>query len=76
VTIYGITTTYGIRMHPYPDFQCSKFQGHQIMPLCFIATFTPLRKEEKKKKKKKKRKNQPTFEGSYLKNALRDLVEI
>jgi len=49
MTIYDITTTFGIRMHPYPDFQCTKFQGNQIMPLCFIATFTPLRKEEKKK---------------------------
>jgi len=35
-------------MHPYSDFQCIKFQGNQIMPLCFIATFTPLQKEEKK----------------------------
>jgi len=26
------------------------------MPLCFIATFTPLRKEEKKEEKKKKEK--------------------
>jgi len=40
------------------------------MPLCFIATFTPLRKEENKGKK------QPTFEGSYLGNAWHDLVEI
>jgi len=49
MTIYGITTTFGIRMHPYPDFQCTKFQGNQILPLCFIATFTPLQKGEKKK---------------------------
>jgi len=41
VTIYGIATKFGIRMHPYPDFQCTKFQGNQIMPLCVIATFTP-----------------------------------
>jgi len=67
MTIYDITTTFGIRMHPYPDFQCTKFQGNQIMPLCFIATFTPLRKEEKKE-------TQPTFEGSYLGNAWHDLV--
>jgi len=40
------------------------------MPLCFIATFTPLRKEKRKKEKKR------TFEGSYLRNAWRDLVEI
>jgi len=42
------------------------------MPLCFIATFTPLRKEEEKKNEE----TQPTFEGSYLGNAWRDLVEI
>jgi len=36
------------------------------MPLCFIATFTPLRKEE----------TEPTFEGSYLRNVWRDLIEI
>jgi len=77
VTIYGITTTFGIRMHLYPDFQCTKFQGNRIMPLCFIVTLTPLRKERKKKKEKKKNEEtQPTFEGSYLGNAWRDLVEI
>jgi len=53
-------------MYPYPDFQ-----GNWIIPLCFIATFTPLRKE-----RKKKNETQPTFEGSYLGNAWRDLVEI
>jgi len=45
------------------------------MPLCFIATFTPLRKEEKKERKKNE-ETQPTFEGSYLRNAWRDLVKI
>jgi len=47
VTIYGIATKFGIRMHPY---RCTKFQGNPIMPLCFIATFTPWRKEEKKQR--------------------------
>jgi len=56
VTIYGITTTFGIRMQPYPDFQCTKFQGNRIIPLCFIATFTPLQKEEKKRKINKTKK--------------------
>jgi len=70
VTIYGITTKFGIEMHPYPDFQCTKFQANRIMPLCFITTFTPLRKEEKKKETK------PIFEDSYLGNARCDLVEI
>ena len=73
MTIYGITTKFGIEMHPYPDFQCTKFQGNRIMHLCFITTFTPLRKEEKKEKKNEK--TQPTFEGSYLRNAWHDLVE-
>jgi len=41
--------------------------------LCFIATFTPLRKEEERRKNEE---TQPTFEGSYLGNAWRDLVEI
>jgi len=31
------------------------------MHLCFITTFTPLRKEEKKNEETK-----PVFEGSYL----------
>jgi len=47
VTIYGITTKFGIKMHPYPDFQCTKFQGNRIMHLRFITTFTHLRKEKK-----------------------------
>jgi len=50
VTIYGIITKFGIRMHPYPDFQCTKFLGNQIIALCFIATFTPWWKEKKAKK--------------------------
>jgi len=51
-------------------FQCTKFQGNQIMPLCsYFHTFT-------KRKKKKNEKTLPTFEGSYLRNAQRDLVEI
>jgi len=65
VTIYGITTKFGIEMHPYPDFQCTKFQGNRIMHLYFITTFTPLRKEEEKKNEETK----PIFEGSYLGNA-------
>jgi len=44
------------------------------MLLCFIATFTPLQKE--RKKKKKNQETQLTFEGSYLGNAWRDLVEM
>jgi len=47
VTIYGITIKFGIRLHPYPDFQCTKFQGNRIMPLCFIATFTKKKKTNK-----------------------------
>jgi len=43
------------------------------MPLYFIATFTPLRKE---KKEKKNEETQPAFEGSYLGNTWHDLVEI
>jgi len=39
VTIYDITTKFGIRMHLYPAFQCTKFQA--IMHLCFITIFTP-----------------------------------
>jgi len=65
VTIYGITTKFGIRMHLYHDFQCTKFQGNRIMPLCFIAT---LRKEEEKKTKK--------LLKVHILNAWRDLVEI
>jgi len=38
------------------------------MDFCFITTFTP---EEKKNKETK-----PIFEGSYLRNAQCDLVEI
>jgi len=72
VTIYSITAKFGIRMHPYPDFQCTKFKGNRIMHFCFITTFTPLRKE----KEKKNEETQPIFEGSYLGNAWCDLVEI
>jgi len=68
VTIYGITTKFGIEMHPYSDFQCTKFQGNRRMHFCFITTFTPLRKEEKKKRKKNE-ETKPIFEGSYLGNA-------
>jgi len=70
VTIYGIATKFGIGMHPYPDFQCTKFQGNRIMHFCFITTFTPLRKEEKNEETK------PIFEGLYLGNAWCNLVEI
>jgi len=38
--LYGITTKFGIRMHPYADFQCTKFQGNLVMSLCLITTFT------------------------------------
>jgi len=62
VTIYGIATKFGIGMHPYPNFQCTKFQGNLIMHLCFITTFTPLRKVEEKKKNEE---TKPIFEGSY-----------
>jgi len=41
------------------------------MHLCFITTFTPLRKEQKRNKETK-----PIFEGSYLRNARCDLVVI
>jgi len=76
VTIYGITTKLGIRLHPYRDFQRTKFQGNWIMPLCFIATFTPLQKEKKKKKKKTKKLSQLLKVHTYLENPWRDLVEI
>jgi len=44
------------------------------MHFCFIITFTPLRKEVGKNNKNKETK--PIFEGSYLRNALCDLIEI
>jgi len=69
-TIDGITTKFGVGMHPYSDFQCTKFQGNRITHFCFTTTFTPLRKEEKNVETK------PIFEGSYLRNALCDLAEI
>jgi len=72
VTIYSITTKFGIQLHTYPNFQCTKLQGNQIMHFCFITTFTPLRKEGEKKRKETK----PIFEGSYLVNTQCDLVEI
>jgi len=65
VTIYDITTNFGIRIRLYPAFQCTKFQGNWIMHLCFITTFTPWRK-----KKGKNEETKPVFEGSYLGNAL------
>jgi len=65
VTIYDITTKFGIGMHPYPDFQCTKFQGNQIMHFCFNLW-----------KEKKNEETKPIFEGSYLGNAWCDLVEI
>jgi len=49
-TIYGIATEFGITMCPYPAFQCTKFQGNQIMLLCFMTTFTPWQKEQEKNK--------------------------
>jgi len=39
-----------------------------------LCTFIPLQKERKNKKKNEE--TQPTFEGSYLGNAWRDLAEI
>jgi len=48
VTIYGIASKFGIRMHPYPAFQCTIFQGNQIMFMCFMKTFTLWWKEEEK----------------------------
>jgi len=70
VTIYGITTKFGIRMHPY---QISWQSDNAFV--FYIATFTPwvkvwksLYKTQKHydEKKKKKRRTQPTFEGSCL----------
>jgi len=69
VTIYGITTKFGIRMCLYPAFQCTKFQGNWIMHFCFITTFTPWWKNNNEETK-------PIFEGSYLRNTRCDLVEI
>jgi len=46
-------------------FQCTKFQGNQIMLLCFTTTFTPWRKKTK-----------PIFGSSYLRNTWHDLVKI
>jgi len=65
---------FGMRLHLYLEFQCTKFQGNRIMPLCFIATFTPLGKG--KKEEKKNEETQPTFEGSYLGNAWHGLFEM
>jgi len=69
MTIYAITTKFGIRMCLYSAFLCTKFQGNWIMHLCFITTFTPWRKENNEEIK-------PIFEGSYLGNTRCDLVKI
>jgi len=53
-------------------FRCTKFQGNQILLLCFTTIFTPWRK----KKKRKNEETMPIFECSYLGNALHNLVEI
>jgi len=55
VTTYGIATKFGISMHPYPTFQCTKFQGNQIMLLCFITTFTLAQNEQKIERNKEKK---------------------
>jgi len=72
VTIYSITTNFDIGMHPYSDFQCTKFQGNRLMHFWFITTFTPLQKEEKEEKNEE---TKPIFEGSFLRNAMCNLVE-
>jgi len=70
MTIYGITTKFGIRMCL---FQCAKFQGNKIMHYNNFHTFT---KRRKKKRKEKTEEIKPIFKSSYLVNARCDLVEI
>ena len=53
-------------MHPYTNFWCTKFQSNRISCFHCMVTIIPWRKEEIK----------PTFEISYLGNAMCDLVEI
>jgi len=42
----------------------------------FYSNFHTFTKTRKKRRKKKNEETQPTFEGLYLENAWRDLVEI
>jgi len=64
MTIYGITTKFGIRMCPYPAFQFTNFQGNQII---LLYTFIPWWNEEKKITRR--RKTKPILKGSYLRFA-------
>jgi len=67
VTIYSIATKFGIRICPYPTFQCTEFQGNRIMLLCFMTIFTLWQKEGR---------NSPNFRRFiYLRKTLHDLVE-
>ena len=54
------------------SFLCAKFEGYLIMHLHFMTVFASVQKEEKWKKMKK----MSNFDGSYLRNGLRDLLQI
>jgi len=41
---------FGIGMHPYPAFQCTKFQGNWII-FCFLWQLSHLDKQKNKKTK-------------------------
>jgi len=72
VIIYGIITKFQIW---YQDAPLSRLSVYQISrqsdnAFVFYSNFHTLTK------RKKNEETQPTFEGSYLGNAWRDLVEI
>jgi len=61
VTIYDIATKFGIRMHPYPAFQFTKFQGNQNNAFVFYDNFHILRKKIINREEEKNEETQPIF---------------
>jgi len=42
VTIYGIAANFGMMMHPYATFLCTKLQGYWIAYFTFSGNFYAL----------------------------------
>jgi len=72
VTVYVIETKFNTTMHTYTILLCT---GQSDNAFVFHDNFCCLTKRRKNDKKKNE-ETKPIFEGSYLGNALCDLVEI
>jgi len=69
VTIYGITTKFGIRMRLY-SFSVYQISRELDNAFVFYNNFHTLMKSRRKKEKNKNQETKPIFKGSYLENIM------